>query len=119
MLRAMRNRLLQTAVAAFAAMALLGAAPHAGAQMRKNESANFALTAQIESIDAKAKTLTLKGANGEGGVYVVNDKTTIMNGDKKIAFGDLKKGWRAAVNGDNTTGKNVATYLEVVETETK
>ena len=42
-----------------------------------------------------------------------------MNGKKKIAFADLKKGWRLAVNGDKSSGKNVATYMEVVETDTK
>src|SRR5258708_880699 len=89
--------------AACVAVALLAFAPRAGAQTRTDEAVDFVLTAQIESIDAAAKTLTLKGANGEGGVYVVNDKTTIMNGKKKIAFGDLKKGWRLAVNGDKSS----------------
>jgi len=116
MLRAMNTRIVRAALAA----TLLGAvAPHAGAQTRQKEAVNFVLTAQIESIDAKAKTLTLKGANGEGGVYEVDDQTTIMNGNKKIALGDLKKGWRLAVNGDKSSGKNVATYMEVVETDTK
>jgi hypothetical protein len=93
---------------------------HVGsAQTREKEAVSFVLTAQIESIDERAKSLTLKGANGEGGVYVVNDKTTIMSGNKKIALGDLKKGWRVAVNGDSVGGKNVATYMEVVETEAK
>jgi hypothetical protein len=105
--------------AALVAATFLAFAPQAGAQMREQEAVNFVLTAQIESIDAAAKTLTLKGANGEGGVYVINDKTTIMNQNKKIAFGDLKRGWRLAVNGDKSSGKNVATYVEVVETETK
>jgi hypothetical protein len=105
--------------AACVAVALLALAPLAVAQTRTDEAVSFVLTAQIDSIDAKAKTLTLKGANGEGGVYVVDDKTTIMNGNKKIAFADLKKGWRLAVNGDKSSGKNVATYMEVVETDTK
>lgn len=112
----MSLRILRTVMAA---AALLAFAPHASAQTREKEAVDFVLTAQIESIDAAAKTLTLKGANGEGGVYVVNDKTTIMNANKKIAFGDLKKGWRVAVNGDKSSGKNVATYMEVVETDTK
>ena len=102
-----------------AAAALLALAPVAGSQTREKEAVNFVLTAQIESIDTAGKTLTLKGANGEGGTYLVNDKTTIMNGNKKIALGDLKKGWRVAVNGDTTAGKNVATYMEVVETSAK
>jgi hypothetical protein len=105
--------------AAAALIALLAFAPLAAAQTRTEEAVNFVLTAQIESIDASAKTLTLKGANGEGGVYVVNDKTQIMNGNKTIPFSDLKKGWRLAVNGDKSSGKNVVTYAEVVETTTK
>jgi len=89
---------------AFVALAVLFALPQVGA---------------AQTIDTAGKTLTLKGANGEGGVYSVNEKTTIMSGDKKIALGDLKKGWRVAVNGDKLGGKNVATYMEVVETDTK
>ena len=105
---------------AFVALAVLFALPQVGAaQTREKEAVGFVLTAQIEAIDTAGKTLTLKGANGEGGVYSVNEKTTIMSGDKKIALGDLKKGWRVAVNGDKLGGKNVATYMEVVETDTK
>jgi glutathione synthase/RimK-type ligase-like ATP-grasp enzyme len=116
MLRAMSLQILRTVMVA---VTLFAVAPLANAQTREKEAVGFVLTAQIESIDAAAKTLTLKGANGEGGVYVVNDKTTIMNANKKIAFSDLKKGWRLAVNGDKSSGKNVATYMEVVETDTK
>src|SRR5574338_710649 len=101
--------------AVIAAMTFLALAPRAGAQTRVEEAVTFVLTAQIASIDVKAKTLVLKGANGEGGVYAVNDETTIMNGDKKVALGDLKMGWRVAVNGDKSSGKNVVTYMEVVE----
>ena len=48
---------------------------------------------------------TLKGANGEVGVYVV--------------FADFEEGLALAVNGDKSSGKNVVTYMEVVETDTK
>ena len=101
------------------ALAVFAIAHASAAQTREKEAVSFVLTAQIEVIDTAGKTLTLKGANGEGGVYAVNDKTTIMSGNKKIALTDLKKGWRVAVNGDNQGGKNVATYMEVVETSTK
>lgn len=109
-----KTRILGAVIAAVTFFAL---APRAPAQTRVDEAVNFVLTAEIDSIDVKAKTLTLKGANGEGGVYAVNDETTLMNGDKKVALGDLKKGWRVAVNGDKSSGKNVVTYLEVVETK--
>ena len=53
----------------------------------------------------------------DGGTYVVNDKTTIMdNSNKTIDLGGLKTGWWVAVTVDTVTGKNVATYIEVVDT---
>ena len=87
----------------------------ASAQTVKKETADFLMTGEIVVVDATAKLITLKGANGESGVYKVNDATTIMNGNAKIPLSGLQKGARIAVNGDNKTGENIATYIEVVE----
>jgi hypothetical protein len=38
-----------------------------------------------------------------------------MNGNAKIALGALQTGSRIAINGDNKSGENIATYIEVVE----
>jgi precorrin-6B methylase 2 len=85
------------------------------AQTVKKETADFLMTGKIVAIDAASKLITLEGANGEKGVYKVNDATTIMNGNAKIALGGLQAGSRIAINGDNKTGENIATYIEVVE----
>ena len=91
------------------------AATLANAQTVEKETADFLMTGEIVVVDATAKLITLKGANGENGVYKVNDATTIMSGNAKIPLSGLQKGARVAINGDNKTGENVATYIEVVE----
>jgi Cu/Ag efflux protein CusF len=85
------------------------------AQTVKKETADFLMTGVITAIDTTAKTITLKGANGESGTFVVNDATTIMDGNAKIALSGLQKGARVALNGDNPGDKKIATYIEVVE----
>ncbi len=86
------------------------------AQVRQQQSTNSAVTGEITAIDNAAKTLTVKGANKDGGVYLTNSYTTIMNGDKSVGLGDLKKGWHVAVTFDQESGKNVAQYISVVDT---
>jgi Cu/Ag efflux protein CusF len=86
------------------------------AQVRQQQSTNAAVTGEITAIDNAAKTLTVKGANKDGGVYVTNSSTTIMNGDKSVGLSDLKRGWHVAVTFDQENGKNVAQYISVVDT---
>ena len=88
------------------------------AQPRQEQSTDVGgqVTGEILAIDSAAKTLTVKGANKDGGVYLTNSYTTIMNGDKSIQLGDLKKGWHVAVTSDQKSGKNVAQYITVVDT---
>jgi hypothetical protein len=87
----------------------------ASAQTVQKETADFLMTGEITAIDTAAKTLTLKGANGESGTFTVNDATTIMNGNAKIPLSGLQKGSRVALNGDDPGDKKIATYIEVVE----
>jgi hypothetical protein len=97
------------------AAALLIVALSANAQTVKKETADFLMTGKIVVVDAAAKLITLEGANGEKGVYKVNDATTIMSGNAKIPLSGLQTGSRIAINGDNKSGENIATYIEVVE----
>ena len=97
----------------FAAALLV--ATFANAQTVKKETADFLMTGKIVVVDASSKLITLEGANGEKGVYKVNDATTIMNSNAKIPLSALQVGSRIAINGDNKTGENIATYIEVVE----
>jgi hypothetical protein len=38
-----------------------------------------------------------------------------MSGSKKVALGDLKKGWRVVLNGDDDGARKLVTYMEVVD----
>ena len=104
------SRRLGTVLAAALLLATL-----ANAQTVKKETADFLMTGKIVSIDEPSGLIKLEGANGEKGVYKVNDATTIMNGNAKIVLGRLQVGSRIAINGVNKTGENVASYIEVVE----
>jgi hypothetical protein len=108
----MRVRISMLAGTLIAGLALASAV---AAQVRTHEPVDFTVTGEITAIDAAAKSLTVKGANDDGGVYVVNDKTTIMSGSKKVALGDLKKGWRVVLNGDDDGARKLVTYMEVVD----
>jgi hypothetical protein len=89
---------------------------HAQARQQQTTDVGGQVTGEIMAIDNTAKTLTVKGANKDGGVYVTDKYTTIMNGDKNIGLNDLKKGWHVAVTSDQTSGKNLAQYITVVDT---
>ncbi|MGH0038206.1 MAG: hypothetical protein ACQGVK_24510 [Myxococcota bacterium] len=85
------------------------------AQTLKQEDVQRALSGLVVSLDDEAGTLHVKGANGEGGVFFVNDDTTIMNGPKKVGLSDLKAGWRVALDADAKGHRWIATYIEVIE----
>jgi len=61
------------------------------AQVNKEEDVDIALTGQITVVDVVAKTIALQGANGERTVVGIDDKTTIMSGDKKLKIDGLHK----------------------------
>lgn len=96
----------------------LAAAPVALAQVgEQTGSTNTALTGKITALDAKEHTITVIGANGEGGPMKVDPKATVKDNTKKqIALGDLKLGWQVAANVDTRPSGPVVTYIEVVDT---
>jgi hypothetical protein len=96
---------------------LLGLGSLASAQVgEQKEAADFSMSGVVKAVDAAKSTITLEGANGEGGTLDVDPKAELQNQDKKIGLGDLKVGWQVAVDGDLRAGKQIVTYLEVVET---
>ncbi len=106
----------RASAALFCALVFLVAAAGSQAQPRPTESTDTALSGKIKAIDAAKKTITIEGANGEGGTYQVNADTTVMdNHRKQITLTALKTGWWVAVTVDTVTGK-IATYIEVVDT---
>jgi hypothetical protein len=105
-----RTRVAWFAAAAIAAL-LLANGSHA-------QSVNFAVTGKVTAVDTAAKTISVKGANDDGGTYHVNADTSIMLEKKKLGLGDVKVGWHVVLNGDSgLDGKTKrATYIEVVDT---
>jgi plastocyanin len=96
----------------------VGLALAAGAQAQpvEDHQADIAFTGQVTSVDAGARTLRVRGPNGEHGLFHVNDEdTTIMSGDKEIALSELQKGDWVSIDADTRADEKVATYIEVVE----
>jgi uncharacterized protein DUF5666 len=103
-------------VSVFCSLALLLLAARSQAQAIPQQNTNLGVTGEITALDSGAKTLTVIGPNKDGGMFVTNKDTIIMNGDKNVSLADLKKGWHVQVSFDNITGKNVAHYITVVDT---
>lgn len=85
------------------------------AQTDQTEKVGVAYTAEVKSIDAKAGSIRVEGANGEKGVFQIGTGTTIMNGNQKVAIDGLHVGDWVAIEGDVKGEQTVATYIEVVE----
>ena len=112
----MRSRISTRMAVLLVGLALASAV---AAQPRVKEKVGFAVTGEITAIDVAAKSLTVKSTNDEGVVYTVNDATTLMSGSKKLAFGDLKKGWHVVMNGHDAGATKLVTYLKVVKAPLK
>jgi hypothetical protein len=104
----------RSALGLLAVLALAG--PGLAQVGEEEEAADFAMTGVVLAVDAAKRTLTLQGANREGGVLEVDPKAMLESGNQPIGLGDVKTGWRVVVNGDVRAGKKVVTYLEVVDT---
>ena len=103
---------------ALLALSLCLGASAALAQVNKTETVDLALTGKISVVDNIAKTIALDGANGEHTVVAVDDKTTIMSGDKKLKLDGLHKNDWVAVDADRRGATVTATYIEVVDDPT-
>ena len=103
-------------VSVLCAVILLVLAAGSQAQVIPKQNTDLGVTGEITALDTGAKTLTVIGPNKDGGMFVTNKDTIIMNGDKNVSLADLKKGWHVQVSFDNITGKNIAHYITVVDT---
>lgn len=100
------------------ALIVVGLAIAAGARSQpvEHEQVGTAFTGKVTSVDPDAKTVSVRGANGEQGVFhVLDEDTTIMSGDEEVPLSALKRGDRVTIDADRREGRNVATYIEVVE----
>jgi plastocyanin len=97
----------------------LALAAGAAAQPVQNEQVGIAFTGKLTAVDANAKTLTVRGAHGEYGVFHVDEEdTTIMSGSEKVALSGLHEGEWISIDADMRGSRKVATYVEVVEDPT-
>ena len=94
---------------------LITATSGAFAQKIQNEADTAGVTGKVIKVNTSEKTILVDGPNDDGGFYWVTDKTTIMNGDKKVGLGDIKPGWTVTVSYQKPDVKMVATYIEVVD----
>ncbi len=99
-----------------AAAANVGVVTGAHAQAIQKETVGTAFTGEVTAVDAKAGTISVKGANDEKGTFHVDAKaTTIMSGSQKVGLSALHAGEWITISADTRKGKQVATYIEVVE----
>lgn len=108
-----RTNPLGFSILVFASLVALAAA--SGARTRVDEAADHVLTGDITVVDRVANTITVRGEDGELTTLLVTDATALGDDARHIALDDLVKGDRVAVEWDDRTGRNVATYLEVVD----
>ena len=101
----------------FALVLTLGLASLGHAQTDTTHPYTGAITGQVTAVDATS--ITVKGANDDGGSFAVNADTQVMNDAKKITIADVKKGWSVVVNWDYAavdSKSKVAKLIEVTDT---
>lgn len=111
----MERGVARSAFTALAVVVLAAVASAASAQTRVEETVDHALTGDVTVVDPVAGTVTVGDVSGQLTTLVVNDATTLLKDDVHIGIDDLVKGDRVVVEWDDRTGRNLATYLEVVE----
>ena len=85
------------------------------AQPRKTESVDHAYSGVITVVDPVANTFTVADRQGVPTTVAVVDTSTLIKGSKRVGLTDLKKGDHVVADWDDDTGRNVATYVEVIE----
>lgn len=88
----------------------------AGAQPLQQEQAGTAFTGELTAVDASAGTISARGANGEQGIFEIDENaTTIMSGSQKVGLQGLHVGEWVAIDAEQRGSRKVATYVEVVD----
>jgi hypothetical protein len=99
-----------------AVFALLVAVAAPGrAQPRADESVDHAHSGVVTVVDPVKDTFTLADRSGLPTTVVVDDETTLIKGSKRVALTDLAKGDHVVADWDDESGRNLATYVEVIE----
>ena len=101
----------------FALVLTLAVASLAQAQTDKTASYSGAVTGAITAVDQTS--ITVKGANDDGGTFAINADTQIMNGDKTITTAELSPSDRVVVSWDFAAPDSkdkVAKLIEMADT---
>lgn len=110
-----QTRLARISTVACAVALGLVIADAAFAQARVRERGNIAVTADVVSVDAEARKITLKNLDAEAIEYTVDPSATIMRGATDIKLGDLQKGWNVTVQGHENGTTRLLTYIKVMK----
>lgn len=108
-----RTNAIRSIAGVLGALMLFAAA--GAAQTRVDESVDHALSGAVEVVDPVANLLTVRGEDGDLTTVVVTDETTVLKAARPIPLADLAKGDRVTVDWNDRTGRNLATYIEVVD----
>jgi len=76
------------------------------------------VTGDVAAVDAKAKTITVKGKKGDV-TAMVDDKTKIMMGKDMKTLADIKAGDKVKVKYSETDGKMIAKSIAIKPAEKK
>jgi hypothetical protein len=107
------SRIRSFAAAGFAVALMLAVTSPANAQTDKNASYSGAVTGAVTAVSETS--ITVKGANDDGGTFAVTKDTQIMSGGKTIDTGDLDTEDRVVVSWDYAapnSDKKVAKLIE-------
>jgi hypothetical protein len=69
----------------------------------------------LASVDANAKTLSVKGAGGTEMIFMYTDQTVVDGPDKTVQGLAGKTGTELKITYRDQAGKNLATKIEMVE----
>jgi hypothetical protein len=96
-------------------IACLSPAGSSGAQMRKKEPMDRAVSGVVTVVDPIARTLSLRDPEGQEATFRAGDRTTILLDDRPISLDQIHSGDYVAVDVDVRDGVEMATYIEVVD----
>ncbi len=106
------TRIRRFAIALVATLAF-GLASQALAQKDTTHPYTGAVTGTITALEAT--TITVKGANDDGGSFALNGDTQVMNDAKTIKAAALKKGWSVVVNWDYASVDSKSKVAKLIE----
>lgn len=106
-----RNRLFAMG---FALLLTLGVASVAQAQKDKDASYSGAVTGAITAVSETS--ITVKGANDDGGTFAINADTQIMDGGKTVTTAQLETEDRVVVSWDYAAPNSKDKVAKLIET---